>query len=90
MIILDADPEVVVYDVEKMLQDSSGYFLPDLIVTYSSGRVCLIEVKAAWALRLPAEHKVSIRLERSRHAAAVQGWDFEVWTEKDRLANAVR
>jgi len=89
MTILDTNPEVVSYDVESLLRDSVGYFLPDIIIRYSSGRVCLVEVKASWVLRLPPNDKNQTRLERSRQFALAQGWDFEIWTEKDRLAHVV-
>ena len=38
---------------------------------------------------LPPNDKNQTRLERSRQFALAQGWDFEIWTEKDRLAHVV-
>lgn len=79
--ILEASPDVVSYAFEESLRDASGCFLPDFIVSFEDGSKTLIEVKAAWVLKLPSNHQVRRRLARARRYAHAQGWDFAVCTE---------
>ena len=87
---LEDCPEVVWYEHERCVHLSNGkYVLPDFIVGYRNGSVCLVEVKAAWVLNLPPTHRVAKRLQISCDIAAEQGWDFAVWTEQE-LGDALR
>lgn len=85
--VLEADPAVLGYEYEAVLQLANGkHILPDFLVHYATGTT-LVEVKAAWATRLPATHKVTERLKVAKDYACQQGWGFTVWTEKE-LAHA--
>lgn len=79
--ILEADSRVRSYSYERPMWDDVGTLLPDFIVNWDDGSTTLVEVKAHWATLLPPDHKVSVRLERSRHIAARMGWTFDTWTE---------
>ena len=68
------------------LGEVDGTFaLPDFKVFLRSGNVKLVEVKAAWVLRLPPSHRKAIRLAVYRELAQTEGLPLEVWTEKDML-----
>ena len=85
--VLEKDPSVLSYEYEAILRLESGKcILPDFLVRYASGTT-LLEIKAAWATRLPADHKVSLRLDESKRYAQQHGWEFAIWTEKE-LAHA--
>lgn len=86
--LLEADPEVLYYEVEARIEIDDRFVLPDLIV-YRSHDITLVEVKASWALDLPADHKISLRLKLSERIAAARNWKFQIWTEKDRLAHVI-
>jgi hypothetical protein len=80
---VEGDDLVKSYEVEPRLSTGDGHWiLPDLLVTYTFGKV-LVEVKASWVLKLPPNHKVSLRLSAARSLAIEAGWGYAVWTEKD-------
>lgn len=84
--VLEADPEVLSYTYEPRFTLADGTFaLPDFKVFLRSGNVKLVEVKAAWVLRLPPSHRKAIRLAVYRELAQTEGLPLEVWTEKDVL-----
>jgi hypothetical protein len=80
--ILENDIDVISYSYEERFEDSEGHFIPDLIVKYKT-KTILIEVKSEWALSLPDDHKVKRRLKRSEKLALGNGWDFQIWSEKE-------
>ena len=63
--------------------------IPDFLVTFTDGKKTLLEIKASWALRVSSDHKISRRLRDAENLAKSKGWDFVIWTEKDRLKNVV-
>lgn len=79
--LLESDPRVRSYTYEPTMTDECGVLFPDFVVTWADGGTTLIEVKAHWVTRLPPEHKVTVRLERSRRLADRMGWSFDIWTE---------
>jgi hypothetical protein len=88
--VLDQDPLVWTYDIEPVIRLPIGRtIMPDLLVHFFDGPPCLVEVKASWVLSQPVESKVRIRLRWAEEYATSQGWRFEVWTEKDRLSDAI-
>lgn len=82
---IEDDPLVLSFEVEPLIILTSGrQILPDLLVFYvGNSSPVLVEVKAAWVLTLPQEHKYQRRLRVAQEHAAAQGWGFMVWTEKD-------
>lgn len=87
--VLDALSEVFDYDYEPPLVAQDGRtFLPDFVVRRGTSTV-LVEVKASWVLQMPPTDKRVQRLELARREAALRGWGFEIWTEKDRLRHAL-
>jgi len=76
------DANVLSFEYEARHQVGTNTLLPDFIVHYE-GRTVLVEVKSQWVRQLPAEDRVQIRLQRARHLAQRQGWDFTIWTEAD-------
>jgi hypothetical protein len=88
--LLDQDPLVCSYDVEPVVRlDTGKVIMPDLVVHYFAGPSKLVEVKAFWVLTQPEQSRVRTRLRLSEEYAALRGWGFEVWTEKDRLKDVV-
>jgi hypothetical protein len=82
--LLDADPHVREYVFEARIELPTGrWILPDFVILHVDGTVTLLEVKASWVLGLPEDHKVRRRLRDASTFAAIQGWAFLVWTEKD-------
>jgi hypothetical protein len=79
--ILEADPQVRSYIYEPTMSDDLGTLFPDFVVRWDDGSTTLVEVKAHWVTRLPSDHKVSVRLDRSRRIAGHHGWAFDLWTE---------
>lgn len=78
---LEADPRVRSYTYEPTMSDDHGTLFPDFVVWWDDGSTTLVEVKAHWVTRLPSDHKVSVRLDRSRRIAEHHGWAFDIWTE---------
>lgn len=87
--ILDADDDVDSFKYEPRVQIEGRYILPDFLVTHRKGSATLVEVKASWVLELDDKHSELLRLDLSRQVAAREGWDFAIWTERDRLKNAI-
>jgi hypothetical protein len=84
--VLEADPEVLSYTYEpKFVLADGTVALPDFKVWLRDGTAKLVEVKAAWVLHLPSNHRKAIRLAVYREIAQAEGLPFEVWTEKDAL-----
>jgi len=87
--VLERLSNVTLYEYERRFELPDGkWVLPDFLVTWQNGSKTLIEVKAAWVLKLPASDKVQMRLKVAEHLADSQGWGFEIWTEKE-LDNAL-
>jgi len=80
--LLNADQEVLEFEYEPRHRIGIYTILPDFVVVYRD-RIVLVEVKASWALQLPTEDRVQLRLQRSRNLALRHGWDFAIWTEKE-------
>ena len=88
--LLEHNPKVAAYEYERRFTlDDGRWVLPDFLVTFNDGRVLLVEVKAQWIFSLPFNHKVHRRLRESQMIANQNGWDFEVWAEKE-LGDALR
>lgn len=87
--LLETNHDVKVFEYERRCYLDSRYFLPDFIVEYRDGSKTLVEVKASWVLDMPSEHKESVRLDLARRFAKKHGMAFEIWTEKDRLKDAL-
>ena len=79
--ILESDPRVRSYIYEPTMSDDNGILFPDFVVGWDDETTTLVEVKAHWVTRMPADHKVSVRLDRSRRLAKRMGWAFDIWTE---------
>ncbi len=81
---VEGDPHVVSFEFEPRFNVAAGrrWILPDLLLHTLKGKI-LVEVKAAWVLTLPPEHKVQQRLKLAEDLARSRGWQFAVWTEKD-------
>lgn len=89
---LEENPEVVHYEYEKVLYLSTitlekwvgKWVLPDFLVTYSDGRVVLVEVKPSYVLKPRPENGEAIeRLKVAEMEALAQGWGFSIWTETE-------
>lgn len=88
--ILEQDPLVVSYEYEARITLPSGkWILPDFLITYVDGSRVLVEVKAAWVLKLKPDHPQRIRLKLAREAALKKGFGFEIWTENTRLSHVI-
>lgn len=87
--LLEKDEKVLSYKYEMRVELSDGkWILPDFLVTYEDKEV-LVEVKASWVLRHPSTSKERKRLKLAEKYAHEQGWDFDIWTEQDRLKDVV-
>jgi hypothetical protein len=87
--LLEGDDNVISYQYEKRLNLLNGrWILPDFLITYRNRKV-LVEVKASWVLSQPEDAKEVRRLKLAEDYASSQGWDFEIWTEKDRLKDVI-
>jgi len=89
---LEGDPRVLGYEYEKVLYLSSitlekwvgKWILPDFLVTYSDGRIVLVEVKPAYVLKSRPENDEAIeRLRVAEMEASARGWGFAIWTEEE-------
>ena len=88
--VLESDPEVLTYTYEMPCPQPDGKtILPDFVVVCST-HTTLVEVKAAWVLGMPTDHRHQVRLQKSREEATHRGWEFQIWTEKDVLHDALR
>jgi hypothetical protein len=86
--ILDADDIVVSFEYEpSFILPNGKRILPDFLVTYKSGSKALIEIKASWQLKI---NKSIERLELARQIALANNWDFQVWTERDKLHDFIQ
>ena len=86
VLVLEADPNVASYTYEPRFTLPDGTAaIPDFKVHLAGGGAMLVEVKAAWVLALPPNHRKAIRLDQYRDLARAEGIPFEVWTEKDVL-----
>lgn len=84
VLLLEKDPSVKSFEYEARFVLGDGrWILPDFLVTKTDGTCVLIEVKAVWTLRRPAEERVQVRLAKSRELAGSRGWGFQIWTEKE-------
>ncbi len=54
--------------------------VPDILVTYTDGTKELIEIKASYAIQ---NEKTNAKFWAMNDYAVTQGWDFNVWTEKE-------
>ena len=82
--LLDGDPDVLEYAFEPRVELPNGrWILPDFVVTHHDKSITLIEVKASWVLQQPPVHRHQVRLRVASTYAALMGWDFIIWTEKD-------
>lgn len=87
---LESDPRVRSYTYEPTMSDDRGTLFPDFVVRWDDGSTTLVEVKAHWVTRLPSDHKVSVRLDRSRRIAEHHGWSFDIWTENRKEVRDAR
>ena len=89
--VLDADSTVISYDYEPMVfLGDKRWILPDFIVTFVDCSKKIIEVKASWVLTMPVDDKRQKRLNLARDYALNNQLGFDIWTEKDRLKDAIR
>lgn len=83
--LLEADAEVSSYQYEPLLETPClRHIKPDFLAFRKNNRPLLIEVKASWVLELALDHPVRLRLQLAADMAGALGWDFEIWTEKNK------
>ncbi len=70
----------VSFGISYVFKGEKHYTIPDILVTYTDGTRELIEVKSEWELH---KRKTNIKFWAMNDYAANQGWDFNVWTEKE-------
>lgn len=85
--ILEQLDEVVSYEYEKvqipyLLNGEMYTYVPDVLVTYKSGKQQLIEVKPQWILDDLDEKDVA-KLEAGKKYASENEMIFSLWTEDD-------
>ncbi len=68
------------FRIPYMINNEIHYTVPDILITYTDGTKELIEVKAKWFLH---DEKTNAKFWAMNDYAATQGWDFNVWTEKE-------
>lgn len=85
---LDADPNVVRFEVETPLDLPNGRrILPDFLAFHPDQSRTLIEVKPHFVLtKYDETHQDRVRLAVAAQEAARRGWSFAVWTEKELRA----
>lgn len=89
--VLEKDPDVLSFQYEPRFHDETGMTaIPDFIVRMKNGDEKLVEVKAAWVLRMPPDYRKQRGLARYRAIAQSIGLPFEVWTEEDVLHDELR
>jgi hypothetical protein len=87
--LLESDPTVLIYEHEHRVECADGrWILPDFLIQYTDGHLCLVEVKASWVFSQPLDSHVRLRLAEAEKVAKTEGWGFAVWTEKE-LADAL-
>jgi hypothetical protein len=86
--VIEDDPEAESFVYEKRFKDCEGKTaIPDLTVFWRGGSATIVEVKASWVLKLPDDHERKNQLRRYAAIAERLGYDFEVWTEEDKLCD---
>lgn len=82
---INSEDRVASYQYEPVIRIQDTWIKPDFILTLKDGSRLLVEVKAAWATKLPEDHRTMRRLRVAEDYAKAHGMMFAVWTEKDAL-----
>jgi len=87
--ILEQLSKVKKYEVETIqipyeYQGRQYNTIPDILVTYIDNTKELIEVKSSFKMK---DEKENTKIWAMNDYAALQGWDFNVWTEKELNIN---
>lgn len=87
ILLADRDPEVVSIAAQPFWLEwfdgsRTRRHVPDLLLGRADGSVAVVDVKAAHRLEDP---KVSWQFAWTELLVSARGWDFEVWSEADRV-----
>lgn len=82
---INSEDCIASYLYEPVIRIQDTWIKPDFILTLKDGSRLLVEVKAAWATKLPEDHRTMRRLRVAEDYAKAHGMMFAVWTEKDAL-----
>jgi len=82
---LEADPDVIFYDVEPFFieyESLSGArcYIPDALITYRSGAKKLVEIKPSYFVDKPQNQA---KFRAAKEYCKTRDIIFEVWTEKE-------